>query len=72
MSNEKEMVNHPSHYNAGKFEVIDVIEDWGLGFHDGNALKYIARAKHKNNEKEDIKKAIWYLNRYIEEILNDK
>ncbi len=59
-------INHPEHYNWGKFEVIDVIEDWYLGFHLGNAVKYIARAKHKNNFEEDIKKAIWYLNRKIE------
>jgi hypothetical protein len=65
---EKETVNHPEHYNFGKYEVIDVIEDWNLDFHTGNAIKYIARAKHKEKEKEDIQKAIWYLNRYIEKI----
>jgi len=58
-------VNHPAHYNVGKIEVIDAIEDWQLGFHLGNAVKYIARAQHKENEEEDIKKAIWYLNRYL-------
>lgn len=61
----KEVVNHPAHYNVGKIEVIDAIEDWQLGFHLGNAVKYIARAQHKENEEEDIKKAIWYLNRYL-------
>lgn len=61
----KETVNHPKHYNMGRFEVIDVIEDWGLGFNDGNAVKYIARAKHKGTEVEDLKKAVWYLNRCI-------
>jgi len=59
-------INHPQHYNFGnKFEVISVIEDWQLGFHLGNALKYIARAQHKGNEEEDIQKAIWYLERYL-------
>jgi len=33
----KEVVNHPAHYNVGKIEVIDAIEDWQLGFHLGNA-----------------------------------
>ena len=61
-------VDHPSHYNQGKFEVIDVIEDWKLGFHEGNAVKYIARAKFKNNELEDLKKAKWYLDRLIEKL----
>lgn len=59
-------VNHPEHYNKGKIEVIDAIEDWKLGFHLGNAVKYIARAGYKGKEKEDIEKAIWYLNRYLE------
>lgn len=58
-------VNHPKHYNVGKIEVIDAIEDWKLGFNDGNAIKYIARHQHKSNPIEDIKKAIWYLNRHL-------
>lgn len=61
-------VNHPSHYNFGTIEVIDVIEDWQLGFHLGNALKYIARAKHKGNEVQDLKKALWYVTRYYNKI----
>lgn len=61
-----EKINHPRHYNVGKIETISAIEDWGLGFHLGNAVKYIARAQHKGNEKEDIEKAIWYLQRYLE------
>jgi hypothetical protein len=40
-------VNHPAHYNTGKLEVITVIEDWKLDFNLGNAVKYIARARHK-------------------------
>ena len=63
-----EAVNHPSHYNDGNIEVIDFIEDKKLGFHLGNAVKYISRAgkKDKSKEAEDIKKAIWYLNRYLD------
>ena len=61
-----ETVNHPAHYNAGKIEVIDAIEEWNLGFHLGNAVKYIARAQHKGSELQDLRKAVWYLNRYIE------
>ena len=62
---EKEMVNHPSHYNMGKYEAIDVIEDWGLGFNLGNTIKYISRAGHKDNKLEDLEKAKWYLEREI-------
>lgn len=60
-------VNHPSHYTDGKIEVIDFIEDKGLNFHRGNAVKYIARAGKKDSEKEveDLRKAVWYLNREI-------
>lgn len=62
---EQNAVNHPPHYNAGRFEVIDVIEDWKLSFNLGNAVKYIARAEHKGRAVEDLKKALWYLIREI-------
>jgi hypothetical protein len=71
----KEAVNHPQHYNTGKYEVIDVIEDWKLGFHLGNVVKYVARAEYKNDALEDLKKARWYLDKYIkfiEATSNDK
>ena len=58
-------VNNPTHYNVGTIEVIEVIEDWKLNFNLGNAIKYIGRCEHKNNKKEDIKKAIWYLEREL-------
>jgi hypothetical protein len=61
-------VNHPSHYTFGQIEVIEVIEDWNLDYHRGNAVKYIARAPHKGNELEDLQKAQWYLNRAIERV----
>ena len=61
-----ETVNHPAHYNAGRLEVIDVIEDWGLGFHLGNAVKYISRAERKGDLVSDLRKAIWYVQRVIE------
>jgi hypothetical protein len=61
----RETVNHPRHYGGedNPYEAIKVIEDWGLGFCLGNALKYILRAKHKGTEQEDLQKALWYLNR---------
>ena len=61
-------VNNPTHYNTGTIEVITVIEDWKLNFNLGNAIKYIGRCEHKNNKKEDIKKAIWYLERELKNI----
>lgn len=58
-------VDHPPHYNVGKYEVIDVIEDWRLSFNLGNVVKYVARAEHKGRELEDLDKAAWYINREI-------
>lgn len=66
----EEHVNHPSHYNQGKYEVIDVIKDWKLDFCLGNVIKYIARAGHKNNIKEDLQKAIWYIQYFIDNNIN--
>jgi hypothetical protein len=65
---KKEAVNHPSHYNQGKIEVIDYIEDLGMGedFCAGNAIKYISRYKYKQNPLEDLKKARWYIDRIIQ------
>lgn len=64
----KEMINHPSHYNKGKFEAIDVIEDWQLNFNLGNTVKYISRAGHKDDIIQDLKKALWYLDREIKRL----
>ena len=65
---KKEMIDHPKHYNMGKYEAIDVIEDWGLGFNLGNTVKYISRAGHKDNILQDLKKALWYFDREIKRI----
>lgn len=61
----KETVNHPSHYNQGAIEVIDAIEDWKMGFNDGNAIKYIARHRAKGKPEEDLRKALWYIAREL-------
>lgn len=52
-------VNHPKHYNQGKIEVIEFIEDKQLNFNRGNAVKYVARAglKDPTKEIEDLEKA---------------
>lgn len=65
-----EKIDHPSHYGGADnpYEVIKVIEAWGLGFNLGTVLRYIGRAGHKPGEPplDDLKKAAWYLNREIE------
>ena len=65
-------VNRPSHYNQYKIEPIKVVEDWKLGYHLGNALKYIVRSPFKGNQKQDLKKAIWYIQRYIDEVISEE
>lgn len=64
-------VNNPSYYNRGKIEVWEFIEDQGLDYHTGNAVKYIARAgfKDPSKEVEDLQKAVAFLERKIK-VLN--
>ena len=66
----EDVVNHPSHYTDTKIEVMDYIEDKGFNFALGNTVKYISRAgkKDPNKKLEDLKKAMWYLNREIERV----
>lgn len=63
-------VNHPTHYTAGGIEVIDFLEAWDFPFHLANSIKYICRAgrKDKNKTAEDLRKAIWYVERYIKHL----
>jgi len=64
---EHDMVNHPPHYKSGGIETIDFIEAKELPYHLGNVVKYISRAGVKSHcPIEDLKKAQWYLNRYVE------
>ena len=69
--NAEDPVNHPTHYETGKFECFDVMREV---FGDGavsdfcllNAFKYLYRCEHKGKKTEDVKKAVWYLTRWIE------
>lgn len=65
---ENDPVKHPSHYTYGKIEVIDFILDKELDFCLGNVIKYVARAGHKENALEDLKKAAQYLEFKINEL----
>ena len=64
-----DVVNHPGHYCTGSFECFEVmIEVFGLeavkSYCICNAFKYLYRCKRKNGI-EDLKKAVWYLNKLI-------
>lgn len=65
MESAHDLVNHPQHYKSGGMEAIDVIEAFGLGFHLGNAAKYILRADRKGASLQDLRKADWYLKREV-------
>jgi hypothetical protein len=63
-------VNHPPHYKAhpSGVECIQITEH--LNFCLGNAIKYIWRAGLKKDAVEDLKKAVWYINREIQRLEN--
>ena len=63
-----DMVNSPNHYKVGGIETIDFIEAKNLGYHLGNAIKYISRADHKGERIQDLEKAKWYLDREIKRL----
>lgn len=71
MDEKKEMVNHPQHYNAGSMECIDGLvgafgnEEVAI-FCKINAMKYIWRLGHKDDEAQEIGKIKWYLDKYLE------
>jgi hypothetical protein len=69
-----ESIHHPLHYGgeANVYEAIKVIEAWELNFCLGNTIKYISRAGKKSTmtELEDLKKALWYLQRHIDNLEN--
>lgn len=65
-NSKTDMVNHPPHYknHPSGIECIQITEHYG--FCIGNAIKYLWRADHKGSSIEDLKKAIWYINREIQ------
>lgn len=73
MNESNENVNHPKHYTVGGIECIDALKAATTGLEGieavctANAIKYLWRWKYKNGV-EDLKKAIWYINRIIYEL----
>ncbi len=63
-------IHHPKHYTNHKsgIECIQIVEH--MGFCRGNAIKYIWRAGEKGPPIDDLKKAIWYLEREIKRLEN--
>ena len=68
-----EAVNHPAHYQSKTgLEAIDVIEAFELDFNLGNAAKYILRCGKKDAAVQELRKAIWYIEREINSIEESK
>ena len=69
------MINNPIHYGGKEnvYETIKVIDNWELDFLLGNVIKYISRAGKKDPTKklEDLKKALFYLERKIKNLENE-
>ena len=66
-----DIVKNPKHYNAGTYQCIDIMldvfgKDKTIAFCELNAFKYLWRSNNKGTDIQDKKKAIWYLNKYIE------
>jgi hypothetical protein len=68
LKEEVDPVNKPEHYQYSGIEAIDVIDAWELDYYLGNTIKYICRYKHKEKPLIDLKKALWHLNKKIEEM----
>jgi hypothetical protein len=66
-----DLVNHPPHYtrHPSGVECITITEH--MGFNVGNAMKYLWRCGLKGDEIEDLKKAVWYINREIQKRTNE-
>jgi hypothetical protein len=57
----------PLHYkNEKDYDLIDVGIDYQLNFFRFNVLKYICRAGKKQNELQDLEKALDYIQREID------
>lgn len=72
-TDDDDVVNHPSHYTNGGIETIDFIQakltpEEFVGYCRGNALKYVSRAGHKDVTEQEVGKAIWYLERWLDSL----
>jgi hypothetical protein len=70
LKQKSDMVNHPDHYKVGGIETIDFIQaklspEEFAGYCKGNMLKYVARAGHKDDAGQDMRKALWYGRRWL-------
>ena len=72
---EEDLVNNPTHYNRHGIECIQAIraalsDEQFRGACKANVIKYIWRENYKNQD-EDLKKALWYLNKLVSELADE-
>lgn len=62
---EFDNVYHPSHYvsHPSGVETINITREFEFAL--GNAWKYLMRFRYKGKPKEDLEKAVWYMNDYM-------
>lgn len=65
----------PEHYNKGDVECIDAIRasmsgEAFRGYLKGNIEKYMWRYETKKAPVQDLRKARWYLERLIQEVIS--
>lgn len=73
-SSEKDLIN-PDHYKVGGIETIDYMKakstkEEFCGHLRLTAIKYLSRAGHKDDALQEYKKALWYIEKLVEELSN--
>ena len=61
----------PNHYGGSEIDVISFCQANNLDFMQGNVIKYVFRYKNKNG-LEDLEKAKEYIDRMIENLLDEE
>lgn len=61
MTQDVDLVNHPPHYRQGKIEAIEFFDKFLPDGSVFNAMKYLIRFNRKDNPKQDLGKALWYI-----------
>lgn len=71
-TDETDKTVNPDYYKFHGYDVFDIADYFGLSFPLGNAIKYLLRCKHKENEEQDLRKAIKCIERHLEMMKRDK
>ena len=65
-------IEKPNYYQSTSIDVVDLCKLYDINFNKGNVIKYVCRAGKKDNEIQDLKKAVEYLQREIEHLKNQQ